>query len=382
MKNKLCKIILFLAIFFLPVANLNAAQLDSEKIVHILPEEIVSQTIYTVAEEIIVDGTINGDLVATAKKIIINGKINGDLLALGQVIIVNGQIDGNIRIISSEFYLNGSVARNLNALAEKITLAKDSRVFWDVALAGQMLNIEGKVDGLLQAVANQVYLSGIIDGDLNLKIINSKKDNQPTIILSGATIYKNFTYQSPVSASINETSSIKGEIKSVLSKSTKKDLVNYFDWSSVLYKIMSAFIIGLILLKLISKYLPGLLEKISKHPHKLFIPGLIIFFGGPIIILLLIISIIGIPLALILTALWLVAQYLAKILIAFYLGKLILENLFKKKTHNQLWSLALGLIIIYLLFTLPFVGWIASLATSIAGLGAIYLYATNQSRNI
>jgi hypothetical protein len=110
--------------------------------------------------------------------------------------------------------------------------------------------------------------------------------------------------------------------------------------------------------------------------------GLIIMFVVPPIALILLFTIIGIPLALIMIAWWIIATYVTKIFTAILVGKIIIKEISKKNDTKLIWSLIIGVIICWLLFAIPFVGWIASLIAVWFGLGGLYTYVTNQLRNL
>ena len=130
------------------------------------------------------------------------------------------------------------------------------------------------------------------------------------------------------------------------------------------------------------KYFEGLLKQITKHPKKLLLPALILFFGTPLAALILCITIIGLPLAVAIFAIWIIIQYLAKIIAVTIFGYWIIKFFRKEKSFHLFWALGLGVVISYLLFSLPLVGGLLNLLASLIGLGAIYLYATNKSRGI
>ena len=101
--------------------------------------------------------------------------------------------------------------------------------------------------------------------------------------------------------------------------------------------------------------------------------GLVIFLAFPILIVILLITVIGIPLALILIGLYLVFLYAAPIFVGLaigqYLFKLILPA---KKIGPALW-LIVGLAIFTAVTWIPMIGWLLSLAGTVWFLGGIIL---------
>jgi len=66
-------------------------------------------------------------------------------------------------------------------------------------------------------------------------------------------------------------------------------------------------------------------KKLKTNLFRALLQGLILMFILPIIALLLLFTLIGIPLALIISAWWLVATYVARIFTAILVGQIILK---------------------------------------------------------
>lgn len=381
MKKFIIKFSLLLAIFFLVGLPAKAASQEERKMVWVKADEIVTTSIYALADEVIVDGSINGDLVTIAKKITVNGQIEGDLIAMAPEINVNGPIDGNIRIASENFNLNSPVSRNLNILATKINLGENSRVFWDAYLIGKNISVAGKIDGSLEAFAEKTIVSGEVGKNADIKLYGDKKESI-NLKLSGAVINGDLAYRSNIPAEVDSSSNIAGEIYPDLTQSNKSAYTQNVSWVKLTYKIISALIFGFLIIIFGKKHLDGLFNKIKSEPKKIIIPALIIFFITPLGVIISFITIIGIPLSLVLLVLWLILQYLARVLIMIFFGQLLIKFFKKEKSFHIAWALVLGVIISYLLFSLPLIGGLLSWLASLTGLGAIYLYVTNKPRSV
>lgn len=381
MKIFITKFCLLLAIFFLIGLPAQASSQEEQKIVWVKADEIVTTSIYTLADEVMVDGTINGDLVTIAKKITINGQIEGDLIALAPEIEVSGPINGNVRVATENFKLNSAISRNLNVLANKISLEENSRIFWDVYLVGKNISIAGKIDGSLKAFSEKTIISGEVGGNANVRS-NTKQKDSANLKLSGAAINGDLSYRSSGPAEIDASSSITGEIYPNLVSPARNTPLPRVSWIRLVYKIISALIFGFLIIIFGRKHFDKLFAKITSQPKKLIIPAITLFFVTPLAIIVLLITIIGIPLSLVLLASWLTFQYLAKILIMIFCGQLLIKFFKKDKSFNIVWALVLGVVISYLLFSLPVIGPLLNLLASLAGLGAIYLYVTDKSRSV
>lgn len=380
MRSKIIKILLFLGIILIPFGAAKAMDTKAGNSVYISKDEIVSGNLFAAGQTITVDGTISGDLIAAAQTINVNGRVEGDIIAAGQDINVNGDVGGNIRVAGSSINLNGSVSRNINAFGSMVILGNNARVGWDAFLAGATLEIRGIIDGSLSGRASQALLSGKIGKNVDLKLSENNLNGGLTIS-SGAVINGDLSYSSKKAAKISDKASISGQVEQKIPDTKTPNWFLIWLWAE-LFAIFSALVVGLVLVFLGKKITPKILEKIAENPLKVFISGLIIMLILPPIALILAFTIIGIPLALIIGAWWLIATYVARIFTAILIGQLIFQKVFKKNNIHLFWSLLLGVTISWLLFAIPFIGWILSLIAIWLGLGGVYTYVTNQFKHL
>lgn len=380
MKGKITKILLFLALILLPVASLYAADAKTGDSVYISKDEIVAGNLYAAGNSITIDGNISGDLIAAAQIITVNGRIEGDIIAAAQTITINGEVGGNIRVAGNSVTLNGPVERNVNVFGSNIVLGATSKTGWDVFVAGATLESRGTIEGGLLGKVGRALISGKIAKNVNLNI-SENSISEGLIISPDATIAGNVVYSSKRLAQVSDKSTIGGKIEQKIPETRENNWIALWAGTRI-YVIFSTLLVGLVLVLLGKKTTPKIIQKIEDKPFQALLPGLVIMFIIPPIALFLAFTVIGIPLALIIIALWLAAIFIAKIFTAILLGEIILHSLIKKHDARLIWSLILGVIICSLLFAIPFVGWIISLIAVWLGLGGIYLYASNQFRNL
>jgi len=380
MKNKKIIIFLFLALILLPFLAVQAADTKAGGAIYVATDEIVSGNLFAAGQTITIDGTISGDLIAAAQTINVNGRIEGDLIAAAQTINVNGEIGGNIRIAGNSLSINGTVARNVNAFGNNVMIGNNAKIGWDVWLAGNTAEVRGLIEGSLGGHAGQAFVSGKIGKDVNLEL-SDQGLSHGLVVSPEAVINGDLIYTSKETARISDQASLGGQIEQKLPQTSEKNWFLVWLWNK-LFAIFSAIVVGLVLIFLLKNVTTKILEKVTEKPAKMLVPGLILMLILPPIALLLLFTVIGIPLALIIAAWWLVAIYLAKIMTAIIVGELLIKKVLKKNNYHLFWSLALGVVICWLLFAIPFLGWILGLIAVWIGLGGIYHYAANQLRNI
>ncbi|MFA5184710.1 MAG: hypothetical protein WC456_04280 [Patescibacteria group bacterium] len=376
MKNKIFLSLALLTLISLPLAGAWAADAKAGNSVYIAKEEIVSGNLYVAGETVTIDGAIGGDLIVAAQTIMVNGRVEGDIIAAGQNITVNGGVGGNVRIAGNLLTINGVVARNVNAFGAKVILGPDSHVGWDVYLAGASSEARGSIDGNLSGQAGQALITGKIGQNINLKLSNGGNGQELTIT-SEAVINGDIVYTAKNPASISDKASIAGQIQRQDKETKETNGLLLWLWRK-LFAIFSALAVGLVLIFITKNITTKILDYIDAAPAKAILPGLIIMFILPPIALVLIFTLIGIPLALMISAWWITMTYVAKIYAAIYAGKWILAKTATKAKPSLLWALVIGVVVSWLIFSIPYVGWLIGLIAAWLGLGGIWYYTTEQ----
>ncbi len=380
MKKNSWKILLILALVLIPLIGLKAAA-DKNGLVLVTTDEVITGNLIAAGENVLIDGTISGDLITASQSLTVNGRVEGDIIAIAQNIDIKGEVGGNIRVVGNNVEINSVVTRNLNAFGSNVMVSSDARIGWDAILGGYNIIVKGNINGFLDVYAQNATLDGKIGKDARIQIYN---DNQNTAlnISKGTTINGDLNYSANTSAYIDSQATISGQTN-YRHTEIKKNEKNWPNWAwGRLFAFLSTIIIGLVLVFILPKNSAAIMRLISSKPGKSVLTGAIITLALPLLFLILAMTIIGFPLAIIILLVGLAGVLLATATTSLVLGDLILKSVFKKNLVSLFWPLVLGSIILTLLFSLPYFGWLISLAAIWFGLGGIMLYVSNQSKNI
>ncbi len=372
-------VIILLSVFFLNSNNVKAEieEFSVQENIIISENEIINNDVYIISQDLIVDGSISGDLVVISNNITINGEIAGDLIAISNNIEVNGIINGNIRAISENLIINGIVKKNISTISVNLDTNSSSFIGWSVLSLSDKISLNGQINGNVNLFSNNLDINSIIEKNLNINILN--KEGYLTLgnkaIINGQLFYKNFSENI-----INIDGQIIGQTNSELKKSNDFFILPWL--IKRLFLIFSAILLALLLTTLIKNLDEKIEIKDTKHFLNLLLRGSVLFFVAPILSLLLLFSIIGIPLSLIILTIYIILIYLAKIISAFFLGNIILKKLFKIKNFKKIWSGVVGIVLLWFSFSIPYFGKSISIITIVIGLGLIINYVKNKSKNI
>ncbi len=364
--KKILPLLFACALFLtLPLAA-KAYSVESRDNIYVGKNETIDGNLYAVGQSITVDGTVNGDVIGAAQTITVNGSVGGDVIGVAQAFNFNGDVKGNIRAAANYLNINGSVGRNLNAFASVLVLSQNSHVAWDALIYSVSAEIRGTVDGTLHGASSEALIAGKIGHDVDLAI-NGHRGPQALTIDKEAVIAGNLNYTAFDAANIESQSSITGQTTHAAPAAI------HFDWSAfiwqLIFKIFSAIFVALALWFLWRQGVEKSLKSIQEKWGLNLLNGLIILGVLPLASIILMVTLIGLPLAVILLALGVIFFYLGKIVCAIFVGQLLLNLITKKK--YPVGALVLGIVALWIVCSLPFIGWLASLGAMILGGGAL-----------
>lgn len=318
---------------------------------------------------------IEGEAILIGKSIAIEKKIKGDLLAAGRQIIISAPVAQDARIAGERVLLNSQINGNATILADEIILDKIGEVQGNARVWASELDLSGKVGGDIIFRGDVLKISGQIDGNADFGEIAN------LIIDEEARISGDLKYQAKKPFDIPDNV--------VLGKIDYKPLqdagrliwqhINLF-WQMVWF--FAALALGLILINFFGSRIKQINILMVKKPGKSLLLGLIFAFILPIISVLLIITLIGIPLGMIIFVSWILLLYTAPILTSVILGKLVVSSLIPDKERlkqmSMVWFMIIGLLCLRLIFLVPWIGGPSKVLTVFWGLGGVlYLFKNN-----
>ncbi len=347
-----------------------AADYIERDMVVIGPDEKIDTDLVVFARELNIQGRVNGDVVAFANTINVTGSVGGDLLALGQDVKIGGEIAGDVRIIASNLELNGSVGRNVTLTAQSATLAAGSRVGNNViGLTYGQLKTAGQIKGDLTAASPSAELGGSIGGNVILGSVIAMA------LADDLRVAGDLTYISAREFSISPLA-VAGRIKrldlpSVQLSPAEQFRRGVFDLISVFW-LIGSLVTGLVTLQLRPDWVDEYRRRLESRALTNIVIGLVSMIVTPLIVVFLLVTLIGIPIALSLAGVFLAASYFGWIMFATVAGAWIVAALRRDDRQwpaGRGWLLVLGLIVLHLANKAPYLGWVVTLLVWSLSLG-------------
>jgi len=348
------------------------ASQKSEVDVVILPFGTVHEGDYFVSgDSVEISGTVTGDLYVFASQLFIDGIVKGDALVSGGSIDISGEIAQNLRAVCGQIMFSGTVGRNAAIAAGNATFTSS-----------------GNIQGNLVCSAGNIDLGSTIGNDVRLFASNARVSNTITHNLQGvlgqlrltskAKVGGNVTYSSNQDAYIDAGASIGGQVvhhPSFVKKIFEGSWINAILLGSHIATFLMNFFytlaVGAILLRFFPDTVSATLAVMHKKPGKAFIFGVFLMVVLPIISLLLLMTVLGVPFALTLLALNIIGFYSAKVYSVMWASNKLLKKVGLKE--NRFWTFFFGLVIYFGVAAIPFFGKGFALVAMLFGLGAAML---------
>lgn len=382
--KKTSLILTFTLVLFIIPFTVSAFELETRALITLPEDETVEGNYYAIGDIITIDGDINGDIFVAGENVTINGNISGDIFAaVSENFVLNNKIGSSLRVIGTNITINNKIPHSAHLVGENITIAKIAEITGDLFVLGANINHMGKVGGDLHGMGSLITIAGEVGKDVKLRLDDKIKEsthgwkfkmggNNILTVTESATINGNLYYSASQEGLISKDAEIKGEIgySAPKPKSTQANVWN-LAWGA-LFGIFSSFVIGLVLITLWRERIKKLTDVMLVAVWPSIGWGLILMFLTPFIILLLLFTIIGIPLAVILGVIWLIAMYISKTIVGILIGRMVLNKIWEKKKDSLIWAMIIGVSLVWLLTKLPLIGWLLSLVAIWWALGGMW----------
>ncbi len=363
----------------------------------------IEDDLYISGSSITIDGVVLGDLCAAGSNVITNGEITQALNVFAYDVHHAGVVGGSIRAFAFKVTIDGQVGRSLMGFAYDTHIRRGAVIGRDVNLFGYGARIDGQVGGDVKIEGDQVVIAGEIDGNVGIRA----KD---ITLLPPAVIKGDFTYtcteELPIDSMTGVT--ILGKVTHLLPEEISATQVSgeeppaTLTMKSVVFplaKVLAAFFFGVIVCALFRKHAEVSIQELRGRLPTSFAVGLLLLIvlvlavivlvvaslmivvglilvsgeAAPVGALILVLSILSIPIAAFASVSGGVMLYAGKIAVALVLGYL-LARIFKREPKALgKWQLLVGLVLLALVFMIPYVGLLLYLLISITGAGAIVL---------
>ncbi|MDO8624429.1 MAG: hypothetical protein Q7R54_03680 [bacterium] len=364
---------LALALFALPVSVSAAGTPLFVGGSNVLVNTPATGNIYAVGGTVAVTTPAIGDLTLFGGSLVVDASVAGDALLVGGSLELTAPISGDARFVGGRIVIGEAVKGDLVAVGGSLTDLGGGagNVF---IIAGEIALTKGAF-GPVTLYGNNISLAGTFAGDVHI-VSAGRVTLDPATIIRGALMY-----QAPQEASIPPTAVIEGGVHytgaSYLPTSEEARAIALASFGVFLFvKILGALILAGLVAGLFSTFADRVVERALRGSSRRIFLTLLLGFGvavaTPILLTLLALTFVGLGLAFILGLVYLLLIPIAFIYTAIVLGAFMAHHLFKRTELR--WSDAVfGMLILFLIWTLPTLGWLFVALATMYMLGVLTL---------
>jgi cytoskeletal protein CcmA (bactofilin family) len=325
----------------------------------------VDDDLYLAGGQVDLYATVDGDAVVAGGQLHLEGDVAADVIAAGGKIDLRGRVGDDARIAGGDVRVSAAVGDDLIAAGGRIHLSPVSSIGGRAWLSGGEVRVDGQVAGQLRASGGRVVITGSVNGDVELWA-------DEIIIDQAAVIAGKLHYRSANAASIADGARIGG---GVVHTPVDVDIRPFIAGAvfAMLALLASLIITAVVLYLLFPAFSVRVSRSVGDEPWLSLLTGLAVFAGVPLLIVILFSSAIGVWLALILLAL-----YLVMLLAGYFAGALFIANAGLGMLHRdeagravRAAALSIAMTALAIVNLVPLLGSLLNWAVLLAGLGAL-----------
>lgn len=342
-------VVLVMAVF-VPLCQALDLRKD-ESIVIVADGETVDDSMIFLGESITVDGTVTGDLIAVGRQVSVRGSVLGSVFSAAQNVDVAGHVGGN-----------------LYGFAQSVKVSDGGEIGGDLLAGAQDVFIGGAVGRDLTAGANSLALAGALGRNLSFG---------GSVLTIQAPAYIGGSLKAYLEDEDNLRIAAGSSIQGTTSLRTPEPEPNRFATTGFYVKAFIRFVMALIAGLVLFWLFPPARRIHLGDGRALLSAGVLGFVAAvatPLVAVVAGVTLIGLPLALTAVAAWLLGLYLGKIVVAQFIGLMVVAS-GSIKTGGAVVQLAIGLIVVFVAIGLPYVGAAVNILLTLLGFGALVMRA-------
>ena len=366
-----------LSLALLTPFSLLAATVDTNRSIEITTTP--DGNLYLAGGDVRIQIPLPQDLLVAAGTLKISEAVEGDVSALGGTIDITAPIAGDLRAAAGHITISEAVEGDVAVFGSFIRVAAP---IGEANIAGGSIEFVGGAEGPVSLYGGTVALGGEFNEDVH--VVASDR----IIVLPGTVITGTLTYNAPQETVIPENAVIEGGVKYVGSAAflpTAEEAQSYALLGLGIFfavRVIAAMLMAGLVVGLFRPLAQAVVSRVVREQFrgfiKVFILGLAVLLLVPFDLMLLLMSFVGIGVACVLGAAFVLALLLSYVYGATSLGYAVLG--LSRGRSEIIWQDALlGVFLLFALGLIPVIGFLTFFILFCAALGALVLHAYNAT---
>lgn len=354
----------------------------------VIVDAVVEHDVYLAAGMVLVQAPVHGDLVAAGGTAIVQDTVTQDVLIAGGDVTVSGFVGDDVRCAAGTVMLSGTIAGDLIVTGGRVVVAKSAVILGNVISSGGKVTIDGTVHGDIDDASGTFTLNGTAERNVTCKggriVANGTVKGNAVLAAETITIGPAATFGQEVRYWNRAGTLVTGTSRQAVRATYDPALevneahLQYLGFASLivaLWYLATALVMMVVIQYLFSRTLLGAATTARTVSLKSMGVGFLFLLGAPVGIVLLFVTVIGIPLGILAALAYVTLVVLATIIVALLIANWINNTFYESAWGNTRIVAAAFLIFVVLKFVTftPVVGPMVMLLLVAMAFGAILL---------
>jgi hypothetical protein len=141
-------------------------------------DETAPYDVYLTGGTIRVEGRVEGDVVAVGGRIEIPGAVTGDVIVAGGNVTVSGQVEGDVRVATGQLTVTGTVGEDVFVAGGQV--AVPGRIGEDFIFYSGQTSLNGTVAGNVLGATGEYSRRGTVAGTEEVTVDEREREEPPT----------------------------------------------------------------------------------------------------------------------------------------------------------------------------------------------------------
>ncbi len=325
--------------------------------------------IFAAANIIDISDTVEGDVFAACSEFTLTGAVEESVRVAGNIIVIDGPVKGNLLVFGNSVRLteNADIDGHVNIYAGTVTMK--GTIEKTAHIGAGFVTIDGTFNHTATVEAGEVQFgnSAVLENEL---LVKSPQEPVTSTNTYGTDL---ITYEQVADQQYESQIYQPEELAGVLSFFVFFKILHLIFWSTTF------MLLGIVLVIVAPTWTTKIAQHTKENIGKTWLTGALFFFLAPIVAIILMVTVLGLPIAALLMITYSILFVFGRIFIGYFLGRLLVKPKDGDTTSRKVLQFFLGYLILTVLFLIPVLGWLLSGLAGLWGMGAVvHHYLVNR----
>lgn len=336
-------------------------------------DQPVEGNLYLAGGEVYINAPIGGDFIAAGGEMQVKGPIGDDGLVAGGEIVIDAPVRGDLRIAGGQITIRQNIGGDLVVMSGEVVIAEGVSIGGDLMALGGKIEMRGNVQGLIRVTGGEFDMNGTAGGGIEASCgeveINGEVGGPSRLAAGNIKLGSNAAFAGDVrywqeGGEIDFGDRLRNGATATFDPSLERraggwdmDEVKRGMFLFSVYRFLAGIVLIVLLIYFFNRFFRRHAGRITNNMAGSFGYGMLYLIGVPILIVLALITIIGIPVAFIMAAGYGITLALAGALVSVILAYELEKYQGKDWSKGTMMLIAVGISLgLRLVDFIPFVG--------------------------